>query len=121
MTFSIKIKQSEQNLAAQHQVTLQQQRKQTEETIKLQQEREVMGNAVENGINMPELDVLLQPIMDSCTKESISQGKAWILHYVVQPRSSSDTISQCLLYKSVQNSKFILFVFESNVVSKQRK
>jgi calcium homeostasis ER protein len=100
------IKQSESNLAAQHQVTVQQQKKQTEETVKLQHEKEVMEKALASGMNLAELELLLLPIMDSCTKESISQGKAWILHHVMQPHSSSDAIAQYLLFKTTQSSKF---------------
>jgi calcium homeostasis ER protein len=93
-------------LAAQHQVTVQQQKKQTEETVKLQHEKEVMEKALASGMNLAELELLLLPIMDSCTKESISQGKAWILHHVQQPHSSSDAIAQYLLFKTIQTSEF---------------
>ncbi|KZS12402.1 calcium homeostasis endoplasmic reticulum protein [Daphnia magna] len=100
------IKQSESNLAAQHQVTVQQQKKQTEETVKLQHEKEVMEKALACGMNLAEFELLLLPIMESCTKESISQGKAWILHHVLQAHSSSDAIAQYLLFKTIQSSQF---------------
>ena len=100
------IKQSENNLAAQHQVTVLQQKKQTEETVKLQHEKEVMEKAMASGMNLAELELLLLPIMDSCTKESISQGKAWILHHLLQSHSSSDDVAQYLLFKTIQASKF---------------
>lgn len=102
------IKQSEQNLAAQHQVTVQQQKKQTEETVKLQHEKEVLEKAIGCGINLAELETLLQPIVESCTKESISQGKAWILHHVLQLHPASDAIAQYLLFKTIQYSRFFL-------------
>ena len=85
---------------------MQQQKKQTEETVKLQHEKEVMEKALASGMNLAELELLLLPIMDSCTKESISQGKAWILHHVQQPHSSSDAIAQYLLFKTIQTSEF---------------
>lgn len=101
------IKQSEQNLAAQHQVMTQQQKHQTDDIIKHHQDKEIMHQAHEAGIDLTELDSLLLPIMESCTKESISQGKAWILHYVLQPQSSSDVIAQYLLIKTVRSSQFV--------------
>lgn len=104
----IQIKQSEQNLAAQHQVTVQQKNKQTEETVKLQHEKEVLEKALSCGMNLAELETLLQPIVEACTKESISQGKAWILHQVLQPHSTSDAIGQYLLFKTIHYSKFLL-------------
>lgn len=87
-------------------MTVQQQKKQAEETVKLQHEKEVMEKALECGINLAELELLLQPIMEACTKESVSQGKAWILLRVMQPHPTSDAIAQYLLFKTVQSSKF---------------
>ena len=93
-------------MTAQHQVTVQQQKKQAEETVRLQHEKEVMEKAIECGVNLAELELLLQPIMEACTKESVSQGKAWILLRVMQPHPTSDAIAQYLLFKTVQSSKF---------------
>ena len=83
----------------------QQQKHQTDDIIKHHQDKEIMHQAHEAGIDLTELDSLPLPIMESCTKESISQGKAWILHYVLQPQSSSDVIAQYLLIKTVRSSK----------------
>ena len=90
----------------------QQQKHQTDEIIKLHQDKEMMHQAHEAGVDLTELDSLLVPIMESCTKESISQGKAWILHHILQPQSSSEVIAQYLLIKTVQSSKrpFITFL-----------
>lgn len=103
------IEQSEKNLAAQHQVTLQQKKNQTEEVVKQQNEKEVFQRAHDCRINLPEFDSLLGPIMDSCTKESISQGKSWILHHA-QQQQTSDAIAQYLLFKTIQSSKFRCFI-----------
>lgn len=84
---------------------MQQQKHQTDDIIKHHQDKEMMHRAHEAGVDLTELDSLLLPIMESCTKESISQGKAWILHHVLQPQSSSDVIAQYLLIKTVRSSK----------------
>jgi len=87
-------------------VTAQQQKNQTDEIVHQQLEIEAVQRAQECGINPTELDALLAPILESCTKESISQGKSWILHYVAQPYSSTDALVQYLLFKSIQSSQF---------------
>ena len=84
---------------------MQQQKHQTDDIIKQQQDKEMMCQAHEAGVDLAELELLLLPIMESCTKESISQGKAWILHHVLQPQSSPDAVAQYLLLKTVRSSK----------------
>ena len=97
----LKVKQSEQNLAAQQQVLMQQQKHQTEEVLKQQQENTMMQQARDTGVNLIEFDSLLMPIMDSCTKESISQGKAWILNL---PNFAQDVVANYLLFKTTRSS-----------------
>jgi calcium homeostasis endoplasmic reticulum protein len=105
-----KVKQSEQNLAAQHQVLMQQQKHQTEEALKQHEEKHLMQMAQDCGVNLVEFDHLLMPIMESCTKESISQGKAWILGYAQQSNTSLDVITKFLLFKSTRSSKPIFIL-----------
>ncbi|GBN65161.1 Calcium homeostasis endoplasmic reticulum protein [Araneus ventricosus] len=66
------IRQSEQNLAAQHQLLLTQQQVQVDEVIRKAQEEKLSKLAKENELDLKELDGVLQPIIDSCTKDSIS-------------------------------------------------
>lgn len=98
------IRQSEQNLTAQHgvihsfcpffffyfhligsndnlcepihwQVLMQQQQKQIEEAVEKVQWETVLKQAEDNGLRLTDFDTILQPIIDSCTKDSISAGK----------------------------------------------
>jgi len=104
-----KIKQSEHNLAAQLQVTTQQQKQVTEDVVRQQQEKEAVQRALECSLNPPEIETILQPIIESCSKESISHGKAYILQQVnQQPHTSPEPLAQYLLYKTVQSSKYTL-------------
>ncbi|KAG7299832.1 hypothetical protein JYU34_016850 [Plutella xylostella] len=57
--------------------------------------------ADENKISLAELDTVLQPIIDTCTKDSISHGKAWILQHVTSA-DAGKVISQHLLRKVTQ-------------------
>lgn len=54
---------------------MQQQQSQIDESILKAQNELLMKQAEENNINLPEFDRILQPIVDSCTKDSISAGK----------------------------------------------
>ncbi|KAH7970233.1 hypothetical protein HPB49_001573 [Dermacentor silvarum] len=71
------IRQSEVNLAAQHQVLLQQQQVQLDEAIRKAQDDKLMAQAKSCDIEIAELDKILQPIIESCTKDAISLLKLW--------------------------------------------
>lgn len=91
--------QSEQNLAAQRTVLLQTQQLQIDEAIRKSQVESLIKRAEENNVDLRELDNVLQPIIDSCTKDSISSGKAWILNKT-NPEAHQ-VIAQYLLSKVV--------------------
>lgn len=110
------MKQSEQNLAAQHQVLMQQQKVQDEEVAKQQHEKHMMQQALESGVNLAEFDALLLPIMETCTKESISQGKAWILNQAQLATTCPDVIAQFLIFKSNRSSA-CLFITQPTITS----
>lgn len=60
---------------------MQQQQQEIEEAIKQAEEQKLNQLAMDCGIDFREVDLLLQPIVDSCTKDSISNGKAWIVSH----------------------------------------
>lgn len=92
------IKQSEQNLTAQHTVLLQQQQAQVEQLIAKCELEELETKAGSCGITISEIHNILQPIIDSCTKDSISNGKAWFLQHATD-KPKSFCIVECLLHK----------------------
>jgi calcium homeostasis ER protein len=59
-------------------VLLQQQKNEIEETVSKAQMEHIKLCANENEISLTELDDILQPIIDSCTKDSIANGR-WLL------------------------------------------
>lgn len=93
------ITQSEQNLAAQHAVLMQNQQAQIEEAVRKSQAESLSKRAAEHNVNLQDFDSILQPIIDSCTKDSISSGKAWILNK--NNPEAHQIISQYLLSKVV--------------------
>lgn len=56
------------------QVLLQQQQTQIDESILKAQHDSLMKQAEEQGVRVAEFEGILQPIVDSCTKDSISTG-----------------------------------------------
>lgn len=92
------IKQSENNLSAQHSVLVQQQQSKIDEIVNKAQNDMIQTLAEESNINLSELDTILQPIIDSCTKDSISTGKGWILNHATT-RDAGNVIALYLLKK----------------------
>lgn len=95
------IKQSEQNLTAQHTVLLQQQQAQVEQAVAKCESTDLQKEAENCSIALPEIYNILQPIIDSCTKDSISNGKSWFLQHATS-KQKAYCIVECLLYKYVQ-------------------
>ncbi|XP_037722840.1 calcium homeostasis endoplasmic reticulum protein isoform X3 [Drosophila subpulchrella] len=88
-TLREQIKQSESNLSAQHTALMNQKTKQIEEAISAAQTTQQEQMAGEQGIVLRDFDGVLQPIIESCTKDSISAG----LWSMVQRFSKN-----CILY-----------------------
>lgn len=72
------IRQSLDNLNAQHQMLTNQQQMLIDESIRKIQVDELVKLANDYNINLNEFELLLHPIFETCTKDSISAGKAWI-------------------------------------------
>ena len=81
-TLQEQITQSESNLAAQQTVTMDQAKLQSNEAIRKAKWEHLELLASDTGIDLEEMEVVLQPIIESCTKESISGGKVWIFSKV---------------------------------------
>lgn len=79
---------------------MQQQQASIEEAISKAQKDTMFNEATECNLNFSELDGILQPIIDSCTKDSISSGKAWILQRATH-KKIDNLIASYLLLKLV--------------------
>ncbi|KAI5711825.1 hypothetical protein M8J75_003386 [Diaphorina citri] len=100
------IQQSEANLKAQHEVLKLQEDAKVDETIQKTQLASFTDEANTLNISLETLDSMLQPIMDTCTKDSISSGKAWILQRAVDEKSNT-FFTKYLLYKVLNASSFL--------------
>ncbi|XP_075160073.1 SR-related CTD associated factor 6 [Haematobia irritans] len=94
------IRQSESNLTAQHTALVNQQKKHIEEAIEEAQNKQLEKQAEEQNISLKEFDGILQPIIDACTKDSISQGKNWILQHS-SDSAKNNVVLQYLLKKAL--------------------
>lgn len=92
------IKQSEQNLTAQHTVLMQQQQAQVEQLVAKCEFSDLEKKAEICDVTISEIHSILQPIIDSCTKDSISNGKAWFLQHATD-KQKAFCIVECLLHK----------------------
>ncbi|XP_069162329.1 calcium homeostasis endoplasmic reticulum protein isoform X2 [Procambarus clarkii] len=97
------IHQSEQNLAAQQLVLEQQKDGQVREGIYVARGEVLRNEASDLGFSTHELDELLGPITESCTKDSISNGKHWIFTNAQSP-SKNQWLARYLLWKATANS-----------------
>lgn len=77
---------------------LQQQRIQIEEAITKLIDNDLKKEAVDCGIDFNEFDNVLQPIIETCTKDAISAGKSWIIQRATAPTPNS-VIANYLLKK----------------------
>lgn len=78
-TLQDQVRQSEQNLAAQHAALMAQQQGRVEDAVRQAQESNLQSDAHTTNTDLSAFEAVLQPIIDTCTKDSISAGKAWIL------------------------------------------
>ncbi|XP_065359706.1 calcium homeostasis endoplasmic reticulum protein [Calliphora vicina] len=99
-TLREQIRQSESNLTAQHTALMAQQKTQIEEAIEAAQNSQLETKAEELNISLSEFDSILQPIIDACTKDSISQGKNWILQHSTDS-AKNNVVLQYLLKKAL--------------------
>ncbi|XP_033210544.1 calcium homeostasis endoplasmic reticulum protein isoform X2 [Belonocnema kinseyi] len=104
-TLQEQVRQSEQNLAAQHAALMAQQQGRVEEAVKQAQETNLQNSAQSTSTDLAAFEAVLQPIIESCTKDSISAGKAWILQNSITPESNQ-VVADHLLKKVIQGSAF---------------
>ncbi|RXN10314.1 calcium homeostasis endoplasmic reticulum isoform X1 [Labeo rohita] len=79
------IQQSQWNLQQQEQHLLSLRQEQVTAAISLAMEQQMQKLLVETQLDMNEFDNLLQPIIDTCTKDAISAGKNWMFSNAKTP------------------------------------
>ena len=77
---------------------LQQQQIQIDDSIMKAEDDDLKTLATDCGIDFQEFDNVLQPIIDTCTKDAISAGKTWIIQRATAPAPNT-VIAKYLLRK----------------------
>uniref|UniRef100_A0AAY4DDH8 Calcium homeostasis endoplasmic reticulum protein n=1 Tax=Denticeps clupeoides TaxID=299321 RepID=A0AAY4DDH8_9TELE len=80
------IQQSQWNLQQQEQHISSLRQEQVSAAITLAMEQQTQKLLAETQLDMAELDGLLQPIIDTCTKDAISAGKNWMFNNAKSPQ-----------------------------------
>lgn len=75
-----------------------QQQQRIDEMLPKTQLEYLQNSAKQENIDFNGFDQVLQPIIESCTKDSIGTGKSWILQYAGES-SKSKIVLQYLLQK----------------------
>ncbi|UXI18338.1 COP9 signalosome complex subunit 12 [Sarcoptes scabiei] len=97
--FQDHLKQSEKNLAAQYDVIMGSELNQSIENLLTKLLDDELKRMCEDySINLNEFDKILQPIIESCRKESIANGKIWIFNNCKQ-QEHYDAVGKHLLKK----------------------
>lgn len=78
------------------QALMQQQQKAIEEMLPNTQKEYLQKAAHEESIDLAAFDLVLQPIIDSCTKDNISAGKTFILQYSPDVKKSKIILQHLL-------------------------
>ncbi|XP_031776986.1 calcium homeostasis endoplasmic reticulum protein isoform X2 [Nasonia vitripennis] len=104
-TLQDQVRQSEQNLAAQHAALMAQQQGRVEDAVRQAQENNLQSNAQTTNTDLAAFEAVLQPIIDTCTKDSISAGKAWILQHS-NTLESNQVVAEHLLKRVIQETTF---------------
>lgn len=113
-TLQEQVRQSEQNLAAQHAALMAQQQGRVEDAVRQAQEQALQNSAQNTNTDLAAFDTVLQPIIDSCTKDSISAGKAWILQNSLTPQSNQ-VVADHLLKRYVSTYAYILRLYIKSI------
>ena len=102
-TLEDQIVQSESNLTAQWTVLQQQERDTVQDAVAKARESQLEEQSRSCNVKLSELENLLLPIIETCTKDSISSGKSWIFQHGTN-FNSNQVICDYLALKGTKES-----------------
>ncbi|TGZ57198.1 hypothetical protein CRM22_009981 [Opisthorchis felineus] len=103
------IEQSEKNLQAQHEVLMSQQATEIDQLLDRVLVDSVKERGAKHGISYEQMDEIIQPLIESCTKENISKGKSWVIERGTESDELASLVLDYLLARSAdQNVSFEL-------------
>ncbi|CAH8567758.1 unnamed protein product [Dicrocoelium dendriticum] len=103
------VEQSERNLKAQHDVLMARQANEIAEFMDHALLNSVKERCTRLNLRIEQLDEVIQPLIDSCTKENISRGKTWVIEKGSESVESAELLADYLLARAaVHNVSFDL-------------
>lgn len=101
-----------------NQALLQQQQKTIDEMKPMNQKEQLEISSKEEDIDLVAFDLVLQPIIDSCTKDNISAGKNFILQHATNAKKAK-IVLQYLLQTWVIRSEyeFLMLINKSQIIT----
>ncbi|CAL8107142.1 unnamed protein product [Calicophoron daubneyi] len=94
------IEQSEKNLKAQHDVLMVQQEKEIQDLLDKTQSDAISERCSGQNMKVEQMNEVIQPLIEACTKENISKGKTWVIEHTADSKESSDLIADYLLMRA---------------------
>lgn len=103
------VEQSEKNLKAQRDVLMARQASEIAEFMDHALMNSVKERCARLNLRIEQLDEVIQPLIDSCTKENISRGKTWVIEKGSESMEAAELVADYLLARAaVHNVSFDL-------------
>ncbi|CAH8453152.1 unnamed protein product [Schistosoma turkestanicum] len=94
------IEQSEKNLAAQHESLLARQDVEIYELLNRKREENVRKTGEKLNISWEQMNEMIQPLIEACTKENISKGKSWVVDKMSESPELTKLMSDYLITRA---------------------
>ncbi|CAH8833142.1 unnamed protein product [Trichobilharzia szidati] len=94
------IEQSEKNLAAQHESLLARQEVEIHELLDKKREENVRKAGEKLNMSWEQMNEMIQPLIEACTKENISKGKSWIVDKMTESPELTKLMSDYLIARA---------------------
>ncbi|KAA3677851.1 calcium homeostasis endoplasmic reticulum protein [Paragonimus westermani] len=94
------IEQSEKNLKAQHEVLMARQASEIDELLDRCLMDSVKDRGSQHNLSIDQMNEVIQPLIESCTKENISKGKTWVIERGSENQELAELVTDYLLARA---------------------
>ncbi|VDL89934.1 unnamed protein product [Schistocephalus solidus] len=93
------VKNSEENLKAQHGSIMEQKAEAIRRCINEAREQVIKSQCDKLNVSLPDINNVVQPLIESCTKENIAKGKNWAVDQMSKSEDLTSLMGEYLLYR----------------------
>ncbi|VDN33085.1 unnamed protein product [Dibothriocephalus latus] len=93
------VKNSEENLKAQHDSIMEQKAEAIRRCTNEAREQAVKSHCENLNISLPDINNVVQPLIESCTKENIAKGKNWAVDQMSKSEDLTSLMGEYLLFR----------------------